>query len=133
MRNARYNHFHHRRLTGTLVNVMLMLMVLTGIPFSLSPRSDFFSMGGLIVAQTKDTLAIGRDGQTGDRMIMVSPPASGSEDSTMVIDRDQDTGDRIMHVAPPPEQAKGQDILIGPLFITPEVTWPDPRKPGKRQ
>lgn len=124
-------HFQRRPPKGNLFSALLVLMLLTGPPSAPPPVPDAFSRDCLIVAQSKAPLAIGRDERTGDRMITVSPPTPGSKDSTTVIKRDQPTGDQVMHVAPPPEQPQEQDVFIGPLLITPEVTWPDPRKPGK--
>jgi hypothetical protein len=126
MRDARDNHFHRYLLGGNLCSALFIFLVLVGMP-SLSPRPDSAAMTGLIVAQTKDTLNIKQDKQAGDRIIMIFPLAPGSEGSGVTFGRDQATGDRIIHIVPPPAavtQKKWQNVLIGPLFITPEITWP---------
>lgn len=127
MSDTRNNHFRRYLLGGNLCSALLILLVLVCTPPPPSFCPDSPTMAGLIVAQTKDTPNIKQDRQTADRIIMISPLAPGSDGSGVTFGRDQVTGDRIIHVVPPPAavaQEKWQDVLIGPLFITPEITWP---------
>lgn len=82
--------------------------------------------------QGRESLVPGKDQRTGDRVIMISP-SRDNEDSTMIIHREPDTGDLVIHLAPPQEQKQDPDVHIGPLFISPEITWPDRRKPLKQR
>jgi hypothetical protein len=125
MSDIRNNYFHRYLLGGNLCSALFIFLVLVGMP-SLSPRPDSAAMAGLIVAQTKDTPNIRRDKQAADRIIMISPLAPGPNGSGITFGRDQATGDRIIRIVPPAAvaQEKWRDVLIGPLFITPEITWP---------
>lgn len=72
-----------------------------------------------------------KDSQVVDRVITVLPPDAHGDDSTMIIRREPGTDDQIIHVVPPREEKQEPDIILGPLFITPKITWPDQRKPHK--
>lgn len=72
---------------------------------------------------------IGSDSGTNDSVIRIGPSAENQPGSGMYIGRNPGSGDHVIHVVPPPEKEQQRDVIIGPLLITPEITWPNPKNP----
>ncbi|HDQ40085.1 MAG TPA: hypothetical protein ENN39_03535 [Desulfonatronum sp.] len=135
MRKTSFNsfgkHFYRCPRPVSLAAVLAVLALLACTPFF--PWVDISSPNAMFIAQARDTLVIDQDKQTGDRVIQAVPSDKVPQETETGIGRDQETGDRVMRVAPSPTRRQDEDVLIGPVFISPEITWPDQRTPRKRQ
>lgn len=110
---------------------------IVGLGFALAGFACFPTNGRwgapACLAQAAGGAYIGTDERSGDSVIRIGPPGETRPGTRIYMDRnpvpDDDVADRVIHVVPPPEEARETEVFFGPLLITPDITWPETRKP----
>ncbi len=108
--------------------LVFVLILICQFPVE-SVRAESYPHPDVTATQAAGGAYIGTDQKSDDFMIRVGPPGTSAPGMGMYIGRNPGTGDRVIHVVPPPEEKQSDHLLIGPLWISPEIVLPAPRNP----
>lgn len=106
-----------------------LVLLVAGLP-STSVHGEQWSPHDVVTMATGGVY-IGTDDRSGDSVIRVGPSGDARPRAKIFMDHDSDSGDRVIQVLPPPEQERENEVIFGPMFITPEIIWPGSRPPHR--